>query len=47
MIINQGNIVGVIVIPPKDQSPLIVYPDAKEAVQVSFERFQPVAWRHL
>jgi len=47
MVINQGDIVGVIVIPTKGQSPLIVDPDAEEAIQVAFERFQPVAWRHL
>ena len=47
MIINQGNIVGVMVIPTKDQSPLIVDPNAEESVQVAFEWFQPIAWRHL
>jgi hypothetical protein len=47
MIINQGDIVNVIVIPTKDQPPLIVDPNAEEAIQIAFERLQPVAGWHL
>ena len=47
MIINQCDIEDILVIPTKNQSPWIVDPDAEEAIQIAFEGFQTVAWRHL
>jgi hypothetical protein len=47
MIINQGYIAGVIFVPTKDQPPLIIDSNAEKAIQITFERFQPVTWRYL
>ena len=47
MIINQGDIGCIIVIPAKDDPPLVIDSNAEKGIQIAFERLQPVARQHL
>ena len=46
VVIDDLHIVGVTIYPAEADAPLVIYPDAVLALEVTFERFKPVGWRN-
>ena len=46
MVVSDLDVIGISVNEPKADAPLVIDPDAVLTGAISFQRFEPISWRH-